>query len=61
MSLFQKMDKVVLRSEGQRDAFIEKLQKAHIEYRIQEVQDSVFSHKTRYIVHVSAADLMKLS
>ena len=45
MSLFGKKGKVVLTSEEQRDAFIEKLQNAHVDYRVFEIEDSAYSRK----------------
>ena len=39
MKLFHKTTQVVLRSEEQRDEYIEKLQKAHVDYRVFEGQN----------------------
>lgn len=61
MSLFGKKGKVVLTSEEQRDAFIEKLQNAHVDYRVFEIEDSAYSKKKHYVIRVSAADLAKVS
>ena len=43
MNLFHKTTQVVLRSEEQRDEYIEKLQKAHVDYRVFEDQETVYS------------------
>ena len=41
MKLFHITTQVVLRSEEQRDEYIEKLQKAHVDYRVFEGQNTV--------------------
>lgn len=42
-------------------AFIEKLQNAHVDYRVFEIEDSAYSRKKHYVIRVSAADLAKVS
>ena len=61
MNLFHKTTQVVLRSEEQRDEFIEKLQKAHVDYRVFEDQETVYSWDKRFIFRINAADLKKVS
>lgn len=61
MNLFHKTTQVVLRSEEQRDEYIEKLQKAHVDYRVFEDQETVYSRDKRFIFRINAADLKKVS
>ncbi|MCR5733497.1 MAG: hypothetical protein K6G22_02720 [Lachnospiraceae bacterium] len=60
MKLFSKKEKIVLRSEHQKDNFIEKLENAHIDYDIREDKDSVYSNHTTYIIRIEAADMKKV-
>lgn len=60
MTLFTKKEKVILHSELQRDDFIEKLDKAHVEYDVREDKTSMFGGKVAYIFSVKAADLKKV-
>lgn len=60
MKLFSRKEKVVLRSEQQKDDFIEKLEKAHIAYDIREDADSMASNHVTYIVRVDASELKKV-
>ena len=60
MKLFHKTTQVVLRSEEQRDEYIEKLQKAHVDYRVFEGQNTVHTRDKRFIVHINAEDLKKV-
>ncbi len=59
MHLFGKTEKMVLTSNTQRDAFIEKLQNAHVRYRVFEVGDSIYDRKKYYIIRFSEAGLRK--
>ncbi len=60
MNMFTKKEKIILRSEQQKDVLIEKLESAHIEYDIREDKDSVFNNHMTYIVRVPAADFKKV-
>ncbi|MCR4990484.1 MAG: hypothetical protein K6A38_06460 [Lachnospiraceae bacterium] len=60
MTLFAKKEKIILNSEQQKDDFVEKLNSANISYDIKELNESVFSGKTTYIVKLSAKDLKKV-
>lgn len=60
MTLFTKKEKIILNSEQQRDDFIEKLDKAHVDYDVREDKTSVFSGKVAYIFSVKATDLKKV-
>ena len=44
----------------QRDDFIEKLDKAHVDYDVREDKTSVFSGKVAYVFSIKAADLKKV-
>ncbi len=63
MSLFRKAGKemIVLKTEQQRDAFIERLENAHVEYDVSEERDTIYSRDTSYIIRVRAEDLKKVS
>ena len=60
MKLFSRKEKIVLRSEQQKDEFIEKLENAHIDYDIRETKDSFSDDHVTYIVKIEAADLKKV-
>lgn len=60
MKLFSKKEKIILRSEQQKDDFIEKLENAHIDYDIREDKSSVSNNQLTYIVRIEAADMKKL-
>ena len=61
MSLFDRKQKIILKTEQQKDAYIDRLEKAHIEYDIHEERDTVYSRDVSYIIRVNAADLKKVS
>ena len=61
MSIFNKTKTIVLKTEQQRDAFIERLEKAHVEYDIVEDRDSIYSRDLTYYIRVKAADMKKVS
>jgi hypothetical protein len=60
MKLFSKKEKIILRSEEQKEIFINKLENAHIDYDIREDRDSVFSNHPTYIIRIEAADMAKV-
>ena len=61
MSLFNKKETIVLKSEQQKDAYIERLEKAHVEYYVFEDRDTIYSRDVSYIIRVKASDLKKVS
>lgn len=61
MSLFHRKEVLVFKTEQQRDAYIEKLNAAHIEYDVLEKRDKVFVRDVEYIVRLAASDLKKVS
>jgi len=61
MSLFNKKETVVLKNEQQKDTYIERLEKAHVEYDIFEDRDTVYSRDVSYIIRVKVSDLKKVS
>lgn len=60
MKLFNKKEKLILKSEQQKDDLIEKLESAHITYNLREKEDSIPSNRITYIVSVNAADMKKI-
>ena len=48
MSLFNKKETIVLKSEQQKDAYIERLEKAHVEYDVFEDRDTIYSRDVSY-------------
>ena len=61
MSLFNKKETIVLKSEQQKDTYIERLEKAHVEYDVFEDRDTIYSRDVSYIIRVKASDLKKVS
>ena len=61
MSLFSKKETVVLKSEQQKDAYIKRLEKAHVEYDVFEDRDTIYSRDVSYIIRVKVSDLKKVS
>ena len=61
MSLFNRKETIVLKSEQQKDAYIERLEKAHVEYDVFEDRDTIYSRDVSYIIRVKASDLKKVS
>lgn len=61
MSLFNRKETIILKTEKQRDAMIDRLDKAHVDYDVAEQRDDIYSRDTRYIIRVKAADLKKVS
>jgi len=61
MSLFNKKETIILKSEKQKDAYIERLEKAHVEYDIFEDRETIYSRDVSYIIRVKVPDLKKVS
>ena len=61
MSFFNRKATIILKSEQQKDAYIERLEKAHVDYDVFEDRDIVYSRDVSYIIRVKAADLKKVS
>ena len=59
--MFSKKETVVLKNEQQKDAYIERLEKAHVEYDVFEDQDNIYSRGVSYIIRIKASDLKKVS
>ena len=60
MSIFSKKEKIMLYTEQQKDEFIAKLEKANVDFDIQEDRDDIPSHRTAYIIKVRAKDMKKV-
>ena len=61
MSLFARKETIILKTEQQKDAYIERLENAHVDYDVFEERDSVYTRDVTYIIRVKAADLKKVS
>ena len=61
MSLFNKKETIVLKSEQQKDTYIERLENAHVDYDVFEDRETVYSRNATFIIRVKASDLMKVS
>ncbi len=61
MSWFTRKKTLVFKTEQQRDAYIERLDAAHVEYEVLENRDNIYSRDVDYIIRVAASDLKKVS
>jgi len=61
MSLFNRKETLIFKTEQQRDAYIERLDAARIEYEVLENRENIFSRDADYIIRVAASDLKKVS
>ncbi|MCR5235713.1 MAG: hypothetical protein K6E34_00750 [Lachnospiraceae bacterium] len=60
MRLFSRKENIIAKTEQQRDALIEKLEKAHIEYKIKENKKMISSQTNDYIIQIYAEDMKKV-
>ena len=60
MALFERKTNIKLFSEDQKENFVEKLENAHIKYKIREDKDAVYTGNITYIVSVAATDFKKV-
>ena len=61
MQLFGKPETIILKTEKQRDAYIDRLDRAHVDYEVSEVRDDIYSRNITYVIHIRPADLKKVS
>ena len=61
MSLFSRKETIVLKKGQQKDALIERLENAHVEYDVREDRETIYSKDVTYFIRVRAADLKKVS
>lgn len=61
MRLFTRKETLVFKTEQQRDAYIERLDAAHVEYDVATIGENVYSRDKEYIIRVAASDLKKVS
>ncbi|MBR6165225.1 MAG: hypothetical protein IKQ45_04795 [Clostridia bacterium] len=61
MSLFNRKETLILKTGQQRDACIERLDAARVEYEVVENKENIYSRDVDHIIRVSAADLKKVS
>ncbi len=60
MSLFHRKETLVFKTEKQRDAYIEKLDAAHIKFQVQTIGDNIYSQDVDYVIRLAASDLKKV-
>lgn len=60
MKLFGKTEAIVLKTEKQRDAYIDRLDHARVDFDLSEVRDDVYSREITYVIHIRPADLKKV-
>ena len=61
MKLFNKKETLIFKTVQQRDAYIERLDAAHVDYEVLENRDNIYSLDVDYILRVAASDLKKVS
>ena len=61
MKLFNKKETLIFNTVQQRDAYIERLEAAHVDYEVLESRDNIYSLDVDYILRVAASDLKKVS
>lgn len=61
MRLFTKKEMIILKTEQQKDAYIDRLEKAHVDYDVREEREDIYSREVTYIISVRAEDLKKVS
>jgi hypothetical protein len=59
-SLIQYYTTSEIKTQPKRDDFIEKLDKAHVDYDVREDKASVFGGKVAYVFSIKSADLKKV-
>ena len=58
---FQQERNAHFKTVQQRDAYIERLDAARVEYEVLENRDNIYSRDVDYIIRVAASDLKKVS
>ncbi len=61
MSLFNRKETLVFKTEQQRDAYIERLDAAHVDYDVATIGENIYSRDKEYVIRVTASDLKKVS
>ena len=61
MKLHNKKGVIILKSIEHRDAYLDMLDRAHVEYDVDEFYDNLVSQDVSYIIRVRNADLKKVS
>lgn len=61
MSLFNRKETIFLKSEQQKDAYIERLENAHVDYDVFEDREMIYSRDVTFIIRVKSSDLKKVS
>lgn len=61
MKLFNRKETIILKTEKQRDEYIDRLDRAHIvDYDVSEAYDDLNRRNVTYFIRVNAADLKKV-
>ncbi len=60
MKLRSRKDVVILKTIEHRDAYIDRLDMAHVEYDVDEHWDNLLSQDISYIIRIKKADLKKV-
>jgi hypothetical protein len=61
MKLFTRKETLVFKTEQQRDAYIERLDAAHVDYDVATIGENIYSRDKEYVIRVTASDLKKVS
>ena len=61
MKLFSRKETIILKTEKQRDEYIDRLDKARVDYDISEAHDDMNRRIVTYFIRVNAADLRKVN
>ena len=61
MSPLKKKATISLKTRQQKDAYIERLDQAHVDYDVTVKRDGIFIRDVSYIITLKASDLKKVS
>ena len=61
MVFFNRKETLIFKTVQQRDAYIERLDAARVEYEVLENRDNIYSRDVDHIIRVAASDLKKVS
>ncbi|MER2057065.1 MAG: hypothetical protein ABTB30_17405 [Clostridia bacterium] len=61
MKRFARKETIILKTEQQKDEYIDRLDRARVDYDIDEAYDDMYHKVVTYFIRVNAADLKKVS
>ena len=61
MKWYDKKESIILKSVKHKDAYLERLENAHVEYNVFEERDVIFNRDVTYVIQVKVSDLKKVS